>query len=233
MFYETRGTWYKKKLSEKFTLSTTYVCFTEADHTKYVTVIPVDQRMQHLQTPISIQLPGQTHPQAYHFLVPGMAPGYPGMAPPGYPSMYNPNQHVPLLTPMSGLDSPALSVGSVYSQAPLSPSMHSHHSHQGSMMNGSVGGTSHMSGRSGRKLPRFPANYMQSTDEEDPSPASRVNHPPSFVVSSPDEGGGGDKLKIPANFMTSGTESDTESDRARASQAQLLSSKFAKMGGNG
>ncbi|XP_060551742.1 delphilin-like isoform X3 [Ruditapes philippinarum] len=74
---------------------------------------------------------------------------------------------------------------------------------------------------------RFPANFMgfENTAESDDSPRS----PPSFVIDHVDENS---RLKIPPNFMTSGTESDNEIELERRAQSQLLVSKFAKMGGD-
>lgn len=72
---------------------------------------------------------------------------------------------------------------------------------------------------------KFPVNFMGLSTTED-SPPTRNN--PSFLISAPEDE---QRLKIPANFMTSGTESDNESELTRKTQSQLLSSKFAKMGG--
>ena len=60
---------------------------------------------------------------------------------------------------------------------------------------------------------------------------TRLHVPPSFVVSEPDDNDSANRLRIPANFMTSGTESDNESEVSKKRSAQLLVSKFAKMGG--
>ncbi|WAQ96891.1 GRD2I-like protein, partial [Mya arenaria] len=175
----------------------------DADQTRYVTVIPVDQRMQEasLHTPINIQLPGQTFPQAYQLYTPRVSSGYPGV--------YNHLPPSPLLTPVSA-------------QPLFSPSNSQAHSSPGASPS-----------RSGSKLPKFPANFMHSDSEDEVSQKnshSRLKIPPSFIINGPEDGD--NRLTIPANFMTSGTESDAESDMAKATHAQMLSSKFAKMGGN-
>lgn len=72
---------------------------------------------------------------------------------------------------------------------------------------------------------KFPPNFMGlSTSESDGLPLN----PPSFVVNGPEENS---NLKIPPNFMTSGTESDQETESYTRTNSQLLASKFAKMGG--
>lgn len=97
-------------------------------------------------------------------------------------------------------------------------------------------------GKIGEGLLRMPSamfsnnSTMGNSDTDDDGEGlrngmSRLSIPPSFVVSGPDDRDSGNRLRIPANFMTSGTESDNESEMTKKRSAQLLVSKFAKMGG--
>lgn len=159
----------------------------DRDHYKYITVIPIERQLREasLQSPISIQLPGQTHPMTLNSTnMAGFSPGH---------GVYG-------LQDAQGLET------GLFSQM-------------------TIGGTRPNSNEAEPRI-KFPANFMGLSNSEcDDSP----RNPPGFLISGPDDE---TRLKIPANFMTSGTESDHESENARKTNAQLLASKFAKMGGN-
>lgn len=67
------------------------------------------------------------------------------------------------------------------------------------------------------------------TDSDGSNGMKRLTVPQAFVLSGAD--GNENRLRIPANFMSSGTESDNEAEISKRRNAQLLVSKFAKMGG--
>lgn len=51
----------------------------DRDHYKYITIIPIERQLREasLQSPISIQLPGQTHPMTLNSTnIPGFSPGH-------------------------------------------------------------------------------------------------------------------------------------------------------------